>query len=177
MLVCNRGRLRTSCRRAICNRDSQRAHRSGQSAGDSARHGRVAQRPDRSGGREIQSPADAWVIEGDGLTVYPGLIDALSTSEFPMALRKPPAVEVVDAVPPLLPRQPLQPPLPPSRAVPKIVPIRPVLGQRCRPVRPTDRRLDSARGAGFTTAVTFPTRGIFAGQGAVIDLAAKPPAT
>ncbi len=34
----------------------------------------------------------------------------------------------------------------------------------------TDRRIESARSAGFTTAVTFPTRGIFAGQGAVIDL-------
>jgi hypothetical protein len=30
--------------------------------------------------------------------------------------------------------------------------------------------VETARGAGFTTAVTFPTRGIFAGQGAVIDL-------
>ena len=36
--------------------------------------------------------------------------------------------------------------------------------------QPTDRRIETARGAGFTTAVTFPTRGIFAGQGAVIDL-------
>jgi hypothetical protein len=33
-----------------------------------------------------------------------------------------------------------------------------------------DRRIESPRSAGFTTAVTFPTRGIFAGQGAVIDL-------
>lgn len=37
-------------------------------------------------------------------------------------------------------------------------------------MQPTDRRLESARSTGFTTAVTFPTRGIFAGQGAVIDL-------
>ena len=34
----------------------------------------------------------------------------------------------------------------------------------------TDHRIETARAAGFTTAVTFPTRGIFAGQGAVIDL-------
>ena len=34
----------------------------------------------------------------------------------------------------------------------------------------SDRRIETARSAGFTTAVTFPTRGIFAGQGAVIDL-------
>ena len=30
-------------------------------------------------GADVTVPADAWVIEGDGLTVYPGLIDALST--------------------------------------------------------------------------------------------------
>jgi hypothetical protein len=34
----------------------------------------------------------------------------------------------------------------------------------------SDARIEAVRGAGFTTAVTFPTRGIFAGQGAVIDL-------
>ncbi len=42
-------------------------------------------------------------------------------------------------------------------------------------IRTTDPRLESARSAGFTTAVTFPTRGIFAGQGAVIDLAGEKP--
>src|ERR1035438_2258299 len=33
-----------------------------------------------------------------------------------------------------------------------------------------DRRIETVRGAGFTTAVTFPTRGIFGGQGSIIDL-------
>jgi hypothetical protein len=37
-------------------------------------------------------------------------------------------------------------------------------------IAPTDRRLNSARAEGFTTAITFPTRGIFAGQGAIVDL-------
>jgi hypothetical protein len=37
----------------------------------------------------------------------------------------------------------------------------------------TDRRLETARSAGFTSAVTFPMRGIFAGQGAVINLAGE----
>ena len=36
-------------------------------------------------GADIPVPADAWVIEGDGLTVYPGLIDALSTFGIPDA--------------------------------------------------------------------------------------------
>src|SRR5256885_8435688 len=30
-------------------------------------------------GENIQPPADAVVVEGEGLTVYPGLIDSLST--------------------------------------------------------------------------------------------------
>ena len=34
----------------------------------------------------------------------------------------------------------------------------------------TDRRIETVRSAGFTTTATFPTRGIFAGQGSLIDL-------
>src|ERR1700694_5280422 len=30
-------------------------------------------------GANVSVPADAWVIEGEGLTVYPGLMDGLST--------------------------------------------------------------------------------------------------
>ncbi len=40
-------------------------------------------------------------------------------------------------------------------------------------VKPTDQRLESVRAEGFTTAVTFPNKGIFAGQGAVVDLAGE----
>ncbi len=38
-------------------------------------------------------------------------------------------------------------------------------------VSPTDSRLETARAAGFTSAATYPTRGIFQGLGAIIDLA------
>jgi imidazolonepropionase-like amidohydrolase len=34
----------------------------------------------------------------------------------------------------------------------------------------TDRRIETVRSAGITTTATFPTRGIFAGQGSLIDL-------
>jgi hypothetical protein len=33
----------------------------------------------RAVGANVQAPADAWVIDGAGLTVYPGLIDAFTT--------------------------------------------------------------------------------------------------
>jgi imidazolonepropionase-like amidohydrolase len=42
-------------------------------------------------------------------------------------------------------------------------------------VQLTDARLETARSAGFTTAVTFPRRGIVAGHGAVINLAGDSP--
>ncbi len=40
-------------------------------------------------------------------------------------------------------------------------------------MKPSEKRVESAREAGFTTAVAFPMHGIFAGQGAVIDLAGE----
>jgi imidazolonepropionase-like amidohydrolase len=121
-------------------------------------------------GAEVAVPADAWVIEGDGLTVYPGLIDALSTLGIPEAAT--PATGgggrgggfTTTAVAPqtttttTLARGPEDRPNTTSWV------------KAADLVKPTDRRLDSARGAGITTAVTFPTRGIFAGQGAVVDL-------
>src|SRR5262245_40082403 len=39
-------------------------------------------------GPDVQAPADALVIDGKGLTVYPGFIDALSNWGFDPALRR-----------------------------------------------------------------------------------------
>src|SRR5271155_4545940 len=36
-------------------------------------------------GENVTVPADAWVVDGEGMTVYPGLIDALSTVGMPGA--------------------------------------------------------------------------------------------
>jgi imidazolonepropionase-like amidohydrolase len=36
-------------------------------------------------GASVDIPKDAWIIEGEGLTVYPGLIDALSNWGIPDA--------------------------------------------------------------------------------------------
>src|SRR5260370_731784 len=124
-------------------------------------------------GAEVPIPADAWVIDGDGLTVYPGLIDALSTLGIPEA-----ATPATGGGGGGGRGAPTTTPTPTASTTP------PARGPEDRPnttswvkaadlVRPTDRRLDSARGAGITTAVTFPSRGIFAGQGAVIDLAGE----
>src|SRR5215510_4752386 len=42
-------------------------------------------------GENVAVPADAMVIEGEGLTVYPGLIDSLSTLGQPSAAAAPAA--------------------------------------------------------------------------------------
>lgn len=115
---------------------------------------------------DAQPPPEAWVIDGEGLTVYPGLLDALSTLGLPD-----------------MPR--LNGTGRPNAARPRSAPA-PARGPEDRPLNTsylraagelslTDRRLEAARNAGFTGAVTFPTEGVFAGLGAVIDLAGKRP--
>lgn len=111
-------------------------------------------------------PPGAWVIEGEGLTVYPGLISALSTWGIPQA---PPAGgSPRGAAPPATPQAPAQPP---ARG-PEDRPQTTSWLRAADEVRTTDSRLEGARAAGFTTSVTFPTRGLIAGHGAVINLAA-----
>ena len=130
-------------------------------------------------GENVAVPPDAMLIEGEGLTVYPGLIDALSTWGQPGAAPLTAAATAggrggrgANAAPTTT-----------TAAVQAAVaaPTQVSRGPEDRPqttswvkiadeVTGTDRRIETARSAGFTTAVTFPTRGIFAGQGAVIDL-------
>ena len=119
-------------------------------------------------GENIAIPAGVTVIDGTGLNVYPGLIDALSTWGIPDAAAATPAPSGArgGGMPAGQPTQPSQPR---------------VRGPEDRPntftwvraadlVKPSDRRLETARSAGFTTAVTFPKQGILAGHGAVINL-------
>lgn len=119
-------------------------------------------------GANITPPADAWVIEADGLTVYPGLIDALSTLGIPSPA---PATGGRGGQAPGA--QPAAAPANPPARGPEDRPMTTSWVRAADLVRPTDRRLETARAAGFTTSVTFPERGIFAGQGAIVDLAGE----
>lgn len=130
-------------------------------------------------GSRVAVPAEAWVIEGQGLTVYPGLIDALSSLGIPEAATAP--ASTMRTATRTTPAQPSPAPGPSPAAE-----ARPAQGPEDRPsttswlraadlISPADRRLESARSAGFTAAVTFPQRGIFAGQGAVIALGGQRP--
>ncbi|MGD0771933.1 MAG: amidohydrolase family protein [Candidatus Solibacter sp.] len=129
-------------------------------------------------GENVAVPSDAMLVEGEGLTVYPGLIDALSTWGQPGAA--PAAAATATAGRGGRGTTTTAAPTTTTTAATPAA-ATPARGPEDRPqttswlkiadeVSSTDRRIESARGAGFTTAVTFPTRGIFGGQGAVIDL-------
>jgi imidazolonepropionase-like amidohydrolase len=108
-------------------------------------------------GANVTIPPEAWVIDGKGLTVYPGLIDAGTTVGLG---------EDADTT--------------------KAKPAPPVLGPEGRPgtspwrlaadeVKTDDKRVETWRSAGFTTTLTVPEGGILPGQAAVLDLAGNRP--
>jgi hypothetical protein len=107
-------------------------------------------------------PADAWVIDGAGLTVYPGFINGLSTWGIP-------------------PEESERAPAPgggqhasePRVKGPEDRPETNSFERAADLVSPNDKRLDAARAAGFTTSATFPSGGIFEGLGAMVDLAGE----
>jgi len=129
-------------------------------------------------GENAAVPADAMVVDGEGLTVYPGLIDGLSTWGQPGAATATAAAgrggRGANTPTPTTPN--------PLAALPTAGAAEPrARGPEDRPsttswlkiadeVSATDPRIETARSAGFTTAASFPMRGIFAGQGAMIDL-------
>ena len=122
-------------------------------------------------GENVTVPADAWVVEGEGLTVYPGLIDGLSTlgmdTPAPGGMTMPTGggrAALAAAAPAST--------APPARG-PEDRPMTTSWLKSADHIKTTDRRLELARNVGFTSAVTFPKTGIFAGQGAVINLAAE----
>jgi hypothetical protein len=116
-------------------------------------------------GEGIAIPADVTIIDGTGLNVYPGLIDALSAWGIPDAAPAAPA-------PPAAPVTPGQTPPPPQPRVrgPEDRPNAFTWVKAADLVKPTDKQIETARSAGFTTAVTFPKQGLLAGHGAVINL-------
>jgi hypothetical protein len=124
-------------------------------------------------GESVAAPPDAWVVDGEGMTVYPGLIDALSTVGMPGAA---PAAAAGGG---RAGRGSTATQTAPAAA--QTTPATRSWGPEDRPqttswllaadeLQAGDRRVETVRSSGITTAVTFPTRGIFAGQGSVIDL-------
>ncbi|MGC1485274.1 MAG: amidohydrolase family protein [Candidatus Acidiferrum sp.] len=113
-------------------------------------------------GKDASIPPDAWVIEGKGLTVYPGLFDSFTDVGIAAAPagasgggeggpRRPQAQEVSRG--------------PEDR--PGTTPWKSAADE----VNLSDKRIESWRDAGFTTVVSSPKGGMFPGQASVLDLA------
>lgn len=123
-------------------------------------------------GASAEVPADAWVIDGKGLTVYPGLIDALTDLGLTAPGGGPGAGGGAGGgAAARLPGQAAAAG-PPARG-PQDRPASTPWVQAADDVKLDERRFESWRNAGFTTALTAPRTGIFPGQGAVINLAGE----
>lgn len=119
-------------------------------SGPPLEHGTVVIRDGliQSVGEDVTPPGDARIVDGKGLTVYPGLIDASSEIGLPAA---------------------------PAAGTPMANPEEGTGTQRAF-FRVADTVTDggaaatTARQAGITTVLSVPNRGIFAGQSAVLNL-------
>jgi imidazolonepropionase-like amidohydrolase len=109
----------------------------------------------QSVGTDVAIPPEAWVIDGKGLTVYPGLIDAgtnLGLAQDDEAKKRGTG---------------------PSASGPEDRPATTPWRVAADELKTDDKRIESWRSAGFTTALSVPDGGIFPGQATVIDLAGE----
>jgi len=109
-------------------------------------------------GTNVIIPPDAWVIEGKGLTVYPGLIDGFTDVGVAPATNPTPAGDAGTKPQPIVSRGP--------EDRPGTTPWRSAADE----VNPGDPRVETWRSAGFTTVIAAPKGGMFPGQAAVLDL-------
>src|SRR5262249_39681061 len=117
-------------------------------------------------GADVPVPADALAVDGTGLTVYPGFVDALSNWGFDPALRRSeagaPASEdyASEALPATKPdnRKGITPEVLVSTAL-----------------KGEEDKADSWRQVGFTAHLIAPDGGLFTGQSALVSLSSAPP--
>lgn len=121
-------------------------------------------------GTNVTVPPDARVIDATGLTLYPGLIDALSD----IGLEEPQPQAPVSprtAGPPTTTPQAQQPAAAQSPEERQgLTPYR----QAADLVSPANRKIESARNAGITTTLVAPRRGYFPGQSSLLNLSGSP---
>src|SRR6202521_4449995 len=110
-------------------------------------------------GKNIAIPPEAWVIDGKGLTVYPGLFDSFTDVGIPAA---PPASGEGG------PRRSQEGARGPEDR-PASTPWRSAADE----VSLSDKRIETWRSGGFTTVISAPQGGIFPGLAAVLDLAGE----
>jgi imidazolonepropionase-like amidohydrolase len=117
-------------------------------------------------GPDVKAPADALVIEGKGLTVYPGFLDALSNWGFDPALRRSAVGE----------------PAAEDLASDALVATKPDNRKGLTPefrvrsaLKADEDKADAWRQLGFTAHLIAPEGGILVGQSALVSLSGAPP--
>lgn len=124
-------------------------------------------------GANVSAPTDARLIDGTGLTVYPGLIDANSTFGMPQPTPPPSGGRGGGGLAFLL----AQTQAPPSTGAPNSTQppgLQPEL-LAVDLLRAGGDQIDAAHNAGLTAALTVPREGIFTGQSALVNLAGDTP--
>src|SRR5246127_4041920 len=110
--------------------------------------------------KDATIPDEAWVIEGKGLIVYPGLIDSFTDVGIPAA----PAPSGGEAG-----SRPAQPISHGPEDRPGSTPWRSGADEASL----SDKRVETWRSAGFTTVVSAPKGGMFPGQASLLNLAGE----
>src|SRR5260370_16687325 len=110
-------------------------------------------------GKDASVPPEAWVIDGKGLIVYPGLFDSFTDVGIPAA---PPASGEGG------PRRSQE-----AARGPEDRPLSLPWRNAADEVSLSDKRIETWRSAGFTTVVSAPKGGIFPWHAAVLDLAGE----
>ncbi len=114
-------------------------------------------------GEAVKIPGDAQVIDGSGLTIYPGFFDTLTNLGFSA-----PRPATPGQTPPPPPQQQQQQQQAQSNSnYPDGLQPEMVAG---REIRAGDAQFETQRNVGFTTVLTVNNTGIFQGQSAVINL-------
>jgi imidazolonepropionase-like amidohydrolase len=113
-------------------------------------------------GKDAAIPPEAWVVDGKGLTVYPGLVDAFTDVGIPAAAPSAPGGEGGG------PRRPQQ-----QARGPEDRPASTPWRSGADEVNLTDKRIETWRNGGFTTVICAPKGGFFPGQAAVLNLAGE----
>ena len=112
---------------------------------------------------KVKVPADAEIVEAEGLVAYPGLVSSLSNLfiEVPAAAGRAGGQAAPETESPFLAGQaaPAEDRFPPG-------PAKLVLDE----LKPKKASVESFHKAGFTTVLVAPTRGIFEGQSVVLSL-------
>lgn len=108
--------------------------------------------------KDAAVPDEAWVIDGKGLTVYPGLVDSFTDVGIPPVPAAPSGGEGIQ-------RQ-----LRPTSRGPEDRPGATPWRTAANEADLSDKRIETWRSAGFTTVISAPKGGLFPGQAAVLDL-------